>query len=346
MALGAREETPSKPSGQATLLSLVVPVFNEEESVELFVEQIDPELKKILETLGVDARIEIVFIDDGSYDRTVEMIRDLSLDHATVRLVKLSRNFGKDAAVAAGFAQAMGDAVVPMDVDLQDPPDLLHEMVTKWISGAKIVNAVRTDRTADSWIKRSSSAAFYRLFNRLSPYPVPTNVGDFRLIDRQAVDIINKIPERVRFNKGLIPWLGFETEEVFFTRPRRETGTTKWKAWALWNFALDGITGSSTLPLRIWSYFGGICAILALVYSLFIIVQTMIYGVDIPGYASLLVVVLTLGSVNLIALGILGEYIGRISIEVRQRPLYLIDYVSDISGQDSPEDTVALRKEA
>ncbi len=319
-------------------ISLVVPVFNEEESVGLFVSRVEPELAKVRAAMGERATSEIIFVDDGSYDRTVEKVLELDGGPTIIKLVKLSRNFGKDAALAAGLAHVSGDAVVPMDVDLQDPPELLPDMVAAWLKGFKIVNAVRADRSKDSWFKRTSAGAFYKLFNSLSQFSVPSNVGDFRLMDKQVVEILNQMPERVRFNKGMVAWLGFEPAEVHYTRPNREAGVTKWKAWSLWNFALDGITGSSTLPLRIWSYVGGFCAITALLYSAFIVVRTMIFGVDVPGYASLMVVVLTLGGLNLVAFGILGEYVGRIAIEVRRRPLYLVESVSEATREPAAQE--------
>ncbi len=314
-------------------MSIVVPVFNEEESISLFVDRVTPILRQVCETLGDTAKSEIIFIDDGSFDRTVEVISNLVVDDVSIRLIKLSRNFGKDAALAAGLAHARGDSVVPMDVDLQDPPELLPDMVREWQNGAMVVNAVRADRSSDTWFKRKAAEAFYEFVNMLSKYPVPKNVGDFRLLDKRVVEHLNAIEERIRFNKGLVAWLGYQTAEVEYSRPAREAGMTKWKVWSLWNFALDGITGSSTFPLRVWSYVGGMLALIAGVYSIVILLKTLIFGVDQPGYASLMIVVLTLGGANLVALGILGEYIGRISIEVRRRPLYLIEDIKEISDQ-------------
>ncbi len=314
-------------------LSIVVPVFNEEESISLFVDRVAPILTQIGETFGDSAESEIIFIDDGSFDRTVDAISGISSADVSIRLIKLSRNFGKDAALAAGLAHARGDAVVPMDVDLQDPPELLPDLVKEWQNGAMVVNAVRVDRSSDTWLKRKGAEAFYDFVNMLSKYPVPKNVGDFRLLDKKVVEHLNAMEERIRFNKGLVAWLGYKTAEVEYTRPAREAGMTKWKVWSLWNFALDGITGSSTFPLRVWSYIGGGLALIAGIYSVVILLKTLIFGVDQPGYASLMIVVLTLGGANLVALGILGEYIGRISIEVRKRPLYLIEDIKEITDQ-------------
>ncbi len=318
-----------EPSGPA--ISVVVPVFNEEDSVRIFIDRIVPILKGVCENIGSSAKSEIIFVDDGSYDHTVDVIGQVPVDGYTLRLVKLSRNFGKDAALAAGLAHAVGDAVIPMDVDLQDPPELIPDMVREWQNGAMVVNAVRVDRSSDNWFKRKAAATFYNFVNMLSNYPVPKNVGDFRLLDQRVVKLLNAMEERIRFNKGLVAWLGHRTAQVEYSRPAREAGVTKWKVWSLWNFALDGITGSSTFPLRIWSYVGGLLAFVAIAYATFIFFKTLIFGIDEPGYASIMVVVLILGSSNLIALGILGEYVGRISIEVRRRPLYLVEEIREAS---------------
>lgn len=331
-------------NNKGRLLSLVVPVFDEEDSIAPFEERISRIALELTQMPSADGslRTEVVFVDDGSSDQTVATILALEPRHFSVYLVKLTRNFGKDAALAAGLARARGDAVVPMDVDLQDPPELLPRMVEAWRAGAMVVNAKRTDRSSDGWLKRRSADAFYALFGRLANYVIPRNVGDFRLLDRRVVNQLNAMEERIRFNKGLIAWLGYEPVEISYTRAPRAAGATKWRAWSLWNFALDGITGSSTLPLRIWSYVGGLLAVLALLYAAIVVLRTLIFGIDQPGYASLMVVTLVLGSANMIAIGILGEYVGRISIEVKRRPLFLIDEVHELRRAPSaadPEDT-------
>lgn len=306
------------------MLSIVVPVLNEEDALPLFAERMRPILAQVRDLIGPEAETETVFVDDGSTDGTARMIAGLDMGKSTVRLVRLSRNFGKDVALSAGLDHAVGDAVVPMDVDLQDPPELLIEMVGAWNKGARIVNAVRIDRKSDNWLKRTASQAFYRVYNRISSHPVTPNVGDFRLLDRQVVEAVRQMPERVRFMKGLFSWVGYEAAIVEYSRPPRAAGKTKWGGWSLWNFALDGITGSSTLPLRIWSYVGGVVALGAVGYAIFLTVRTAIFGNDVPGYASLMVSVLAFSGLNMIALGILGEYIGRIAVEVRARPLYIV----------------------
>ncbi len=323
-------------------LSLVVPVLNEELAVPIFIEHLRPILETIVD-MGMCT--EIVFVDDGSSDSTVAAILDAPLPLADVRVVKLSRNFRKDNALTAGLAHTTGDAVVPIDVDLQDPPELILRMIEAWTGGAKIVNARRTSWINDGPVKRATSHAFYAVFEKISDYRIDANVGDFRLLDRQVVDLLNQMPERVRFMKGLFSWIGFNPVTLEYERPIREAGQTKWNFWKLWNFALDGITGSSTLPLRAWTYLGLALAFISVVYAMFLVLRTMIWGIDVPGYASLMVVTLLLGSFNLVALGILGEYIGRTNIEVRGRPVYVVEEVIDRPGtgpdQRSPSQDIA-----
>lgn len=339
--MNAVENYPAK----GPLISIVVPVLNEEEAVPLFVAAIEPVLAEVRGLLGAGARTEIVFVDDGSTDATCDVVAGLPPSPTAVALVSLSRNFGKDAALSAGLDHAKGDAVVPMDVDLQDPPELLVQMVEAWRSGALVVNAVRGDRMADSWLKRKTSECFYALYNKLTSQPIPPNVGDYRLLDRRVLDHIREMPERVRFMKGLFSWVGFSPVEIVYQRPARVAGATKWRGWSLWNFALDGITGSTTLPLRIWSYLGGMVALCALLYAAYITVRTFIFGADVPGYASLMVALLTLSGVNMIALGVLGEYIGRIAIEVRSRPLYIVKDAGPASGRELTESAERLEDE-
>lgn len=306
-------------------LSLIIPVWNEEQAVETFfnrIEEVRPELEK---ELGVDATLEFVFVNDGSSDRTRDILEARSKADPELRLVNLSRNFGKEAALSAGLRYATGDAVIPIDVDLQDPPEAMVEMVRKWVAGAHIVNARRADRTRDSFFKRSSASAFYALMERISNQPVHPHVGDFRLLDRKAVDALNQLGESSRYNKGLFSWIGFNVEEIELIRAERESGTTKWKPASLWSLALDGITSSSTLPLRIWTYLGAIIAFLAFLYATFLIIYTLVTGGDTPGYASIMIAILFIGGLNLLSLGLMGEYIGRIAIEVRRRPLYIVE---------------------
>ncbi len=306
------------------LISIVCPVMNEEDVIEMFLQGIQPSLDQSLALLPEGSSQEIVFIDDGSKDKTVSIIMRIAKTRSDIKLVRLSRNFGKEAALAAGLKYASGDAVIPIDVDLQDPPEMVIRLVEEWMKGAQVVNAKRVNRDSDSWVKRYTANLFYDLFNKISHQEIPRNVGDFRLLDREVVDTLNQFTERNRFMKALFSWVGYEQATVEYTRMPRIAGQTKFKYWRLWNFALDGITGSTTVPLRMWTYIGITMAAIALIYAFFIVIRTLIFGIDLPGYASLMVVTLTIGSFNFISLGILGEYVGRISEEVRNRPLYII----------------------
>ncbi|MEM6548605.1 MAG: glycosyltransferase family 2 protein [Pseudomonadota bacterium] len=319
-------------------ISLVVPVLNEEGQIDAFLDELAEPVEQLGRLLGHPEPVEIIFVDDGSTDATAALIANRLTARDDLRLVRLSRNFGKDPALAAGLAAARGDAVIPIDVDLQDPPEVIPNMVAAWLAGAKVVNAKRITRETDSYLKRRSAELFYRIYNKLARDPIPENVGDFRLLDREVVDTLNRFPERIRFMKGLFAWIGYRQETVHYDRAERSSGESKWRFWSLWNFALDGITGSSTVPLRIWTYFGIVLALGALCYAAVLVAKTLIYGIDAPGYASLMVVTLVLGAFNMISIGILGEYIGRISVEVRRRPLYIVE---DTLGFDTKNDGTA-----
>lgn len=300
-------------------LSIVVPMFNETEVLERFFGRVCPI------AAGETDDYEIICVDDGSHDNTMAMLRKFHAENPNIKVLGFSRNFGKEAALAAGFDHASGDAVIPIDADLQDPPELIPELVAKWREGYDMVLAVREHRGSDSVLKRMTATSFYRMAGRLSSTPIPPNAGDFRLMDRRVVEALRKLPERNRFAKGLFGWLGFSQATVTYSRPERAGGETKWKYWRLWNYALDGIFSFSTLPLRIWTYLGMLVSATAMIYMGWIIIRTLVVGVDVPGYASLLVVVLFFSGLNMVGLGILGEYLGRIFIEVKQRPLYLVD---------------------
>ena len=311
------------------IISIVVPVKDEEQAIAPFVERVTNVLTGVPEL--ATGRFEILFIDDGSSDGTLEAIRSVHSADARVRAVSFSRNFGKEAALTAGLEHARGAAVVPMDVDLQDPPEVLPQMIAKWREGFEIVYGVRSDRASDSLPKRLTADLYYRAHNWLSNDKIPEHAGDFRLLDRKVVDAIKAMPERNRFMKGLFAWAGFKQASVTYSRAPRTTGESKFRYWHLWTFALDGITSSSTVPLRIWSYLGGLVALFALAFAMFIAVRTLVFGIDVPGYASLIVSVLFLGGLQLLSLGILGEYVGRILTETKQRPLYVI---RDQIGED------------
>jgi polyisoprenyl-phosphate glycosyltransferase len=304
------------------ILSIIVPVKDEEEAVAPFVEAVRDALGKLDDPGGRE--FEILFVDDGSTDGTMDEIRRAHAGDKRIRALSFSRNFGKEAALSAGLEHVRGNAVVPMDVDLQDPPEVIGAMLTKWRDGFEVVNGIRTDRDSDSLTKRLTADLFYRTHNRLSADKIPEHAGDFRLLDRKVVDIICAMPERTRFMKGLFAWAGFRQASVSYSRQQRRLGKTKYNYWKLWSFALDGITSASTVPLRIWSYIGASVAFLALAYALVLIVRTLIWGADVPGYASLMVAVLLIGGLQLLSLGVLGEYVGRILVEAKQRPLYVI----------------------
>jgi glycosyltransferase involved in cell wall biosynthesis len=304
------------------ILSLIVPVKDEEEVVTIFLDRVRSVLQSLDDPAG--RSFEILFVDDGSTDRTLEVLRsDCSVD-PRLRVLSLSRNFGKEAAISAGLDYARGEAVVPIDVDLQDPPEVIGEMLAKWREGFEVVYGIRDDRQRDSLPKRLTADLFYRAHNRLSSDKIPEHAGDFRLMDRKVVNAIRALPERNRFMKGLFAWAGFRQTGVSYSRQSRQAGATKFNYWKLWTFALDGITSASTVPLRVWSYVGGLIALMALGYATFIIVRTLILGIDVPGYASLMVAVLFLGGLQLLSLGIVGEYVGRIMTETKQRPVYVV----------------------
>ena len=306
----------------AVELSLVIPVKDEEEAIGVFISRVVP----ILEALDDPAArsFEILFIDDGSSDRTLAMIRAANATDSRIRGLSLSRNFGKEAALSAGLDHARGLAVIPMDVDLQDPPDAIAPMLAKWRDGFDVVYGVRDNRESDSLPKRLTADLYYRAHNWLSSDKIPEHAGDFRLLDRRVVEVIKSMPERNRFMKGLFAWAGFKSAGVSYHREERKVGTTKFNYWKLWTLAVDGITSASTVPLRVWSYLGGAVALFALGYAIFIVVRTLTSGIEVPGYASMMVAVLFLGGLQLFSLGILGEYVGRILTEVKQRPLYVV----------------------
>lgn len=301
-----------------TLLSLVIPMHNEAESLG----QLFTRLATVLQPLKIP--YEIVCIDDGSRDGTWDTLTLLRRTYPQLHLLRLSRNFGKEAALTAGLAHAAGDVVIPLDADLQDPPELIPELLQKWREGADVVLAVRKSRPQDTWLKRHSAEAFYHLFNKLSPTKIHPNAGDFRAMDKAVVQTLTNLPETVRFMKGLYGWAGYPTAQVEYIRPERAAGQTKFNYWKLWNFALDGIFSFSTTPLRVWMYIGLTTAALALTYGAWLLLRTLIWGIELPGYASLMVSVLFMGGLQLFTLGLMAEYLGRIFQEVKRRPPYVI----------------------
>jgi glycosyltransferase involved in cell wall biosynthesis len=301
------------------MISIVCPFYNEALGVGAFFSRLIPVLDRLEEAY------EVICVNDGSRDGTLAALLAMRALHPSVRVIDLSRNFGKEAALTAGLDAARGDAVIPIDVDLQDNPALITKLVEEWKRGFEVVLAKRADRRTDSFAKRLTAFLFYRLHNSISSEPVlPENVGDFRLMDRKVVEAIKQLPERRRFMKGIFAWVGFRSTTVEYVRDSRFVGKSRFTGWKLWNFALEGITSFSTAPLRIWTYLGLAVASLAFVYAGFIIMRTVIHGIDVPGYASLLAVTLFLGGIQLIGLGVLGEYLGRVYSEAKQRPIYIV----------------------
>ena len=307
-------------------LSVVVPVHNEAENLPLLVERLRTVLDEAVSSW------QLVFVDDGSRDETLAVIRGLNAADPRISAVSFSRNFGKEIAIAAGLDHALGDAAIIMDADLQHPPETIPAFLAKWREGYLNVYGQRTDREDETRLKRNFAKMFYRIFGYFGETPLPEGAGDFRLLDRKVVEVIRALPERNRFMKGLFAWAGFKQVAVEYDRAEREVGSTKFNYWKLWTLALDGITSASTAPLRIWSYVGASIALFALGYSAFIVSRVLIFGISVPGYASIMVSVLFLGGVQLISLGVLGEYVGRILTETKQRPLYV---VRDTVGVDA-----------
>lgn len=314
-------------SDSALYLSLVVPVFNEVETVDLFLDRVS----RVFEHQA-SVRLEIVFVNDGSTDGTLDRLLECQKRDERVRIVDLSRNFGKEAALSAGLQVATGQVVVPIDVDLQDPPELILEMIAKWREGYEVVLGRRMNRDSDSWAKRVSATWFYRIHNKIADPEIPENVGDFRLMDRAVVDALNMLPESRRFMKGLFAWVGFRTTHIDYSRPERIAGTTKFNGWRLWNFALEGMTSFSIDPLRIWMYFGAAVALLSFFFGFYIVLKVVLFGVDVPGYASIVVAITFLGGLQLIGIGIVGEYLGRAYLESKRRPIYLVRHIYEADG--------------
>jgi glycosyltransferase involved in cell wall biosynthesis len=299
-------------------LSLVVPVFNEAEAIDGFMAEIGRVFAKGAYSL------EFVFINDGSTDATLEKLLSCQQENERVVILDLSRNFGKEAALTAGVLEATGDVIVPMDVDLQDPPETIPAMIEKWREGYEVVLGHRVNRSTDSWAKRNSANWFYRIHNKISSLKLPENVGDFRLMDRCVVEALRNLPESCRFMKGIFAWAGFRTTSISYERKERSVDKSRYNGWKLWNLALDGITSFSTVPLRVWSYIGFLISTLSFIYATTIILKTLVDGADVPGYASIMVTVTFLGGLQLIGIGVLGEYLGRTYLETKRRPIYVI----------------------
>lgn len=299
-------------------ISLVVPVFNEEEAIPIFYKTVR-EFEELQQH-----EVEMVFINDGSKDATEAVITWIALNDPLVVLLSFTRNFGKEPALFAGLDHATGDAIIPIDVDLQDPIEVIPHLIRKWQDGADMVLAKRTDRSTDGRMKRKSAEWFYKLHNKISSPQIEENVGDFRLMSREVVENIRKMPERNLFMKGVLSWVGGRTDVVEYARAERVAGNSKFNGWKLWNLALEGITSFSTFPLRMWTYIGLAVACLSFLYGAWMILDTLAFGNPVRGYPSILVSILFLGGVQLIGIGVLGEYIGRIYVETKKRPRYIL----------------------
>ena len=299
-------------------ISIIVPLYNESEGIKHLFARLIPVLQRL------KTSYEIICINDGSQDNTLEKLLEFARQNKAIKIINLSRNFGKEIALTAGIDYAKGAAVIPIDADLQDPPESIEQLVDKWREGYDVVYATRRSRRGETWLKKISAKAFYSTIGKMSRVPIPANTGDFRLLDRRVVEAIKKLPERTRFMKGLFAWVGYKQTSVLFDREPRYSGKTTWNYWKLWNFALDGIISFSFLPLKVWSYVGISISLISLMYALILVVRTLVFGVDVPGYASLMVAILFLGGIQLITLGVLGEYLGRVYEEVKGRPLYFV----------------------
>lgn len=302
-------------------VTIIVPFYNEEESVGIFFSDIDKTIGDLTEYY-----FSFICIDDGSNDLTLDALKKQQ-NIRDIEIIEFSRNFGKESAITAGLDNFSSDIAIIMDSDLQDPPKLISEMLQQIQEGYEVVTATRTDRSKDSYFKRTTAKWFYKAHNSFSEIQIPENVGDFRAMTSQVVQEIRRLRENNRFMKGIFTWVGFKTTTVNYSRPEREKGETKWSLTKLWNFAVDGITSFSSLPIKIWTYVGVLIAIISLIYALIIITRTLIFGIDVPGYASILVFILFLGSLQLISIGLIGEYIGRIYMEVKERPIYVVKRV-------------------
>ena len=302
-----------------SLLSVIIPVYNEQEVIVTFHKR----LQRALAATGMP-RVEIIYINDGSTDRSMALLMQCMQQGPSFHIIDFTRNFGKEAAMTAGIEHAQGDAAIIIDADLQDPPELIPEMVQQWRQGYDVVNMRRSSREGESLLKRKTAQAFYTLMRHIGPVKMPRNVGDFRLLSKNAITALRQLPERNRFMKGMFTWIGFSVKELGYHRDARYAGSTKWNYFGLWKLALEGITSYTTAPLKAATYVGIVIALSAFFYGLIIFLKTLFLGNPVPGYPSLMVVILFLGGMQLLAIGIVGEYLGRIFIETKGRPLYLV----------------------
>ncbi len=315
------------------VLSIVVPVFNETTIITAFHQR----LTAVLDTIPFPS--EIVYVNDGSTDNSVDILKKIRENDARVALVDLSRNFGKEIALSAGLDHTHGDAIVVIDADLQDPPELIPKLIQEWQRGFDVVFAKRTSRAGETWFKKITAHFFYRLLHKLSPIEIPIDTGDFRLLSRRTVEALKLLRETHRFMKGLFAWVGYPQIAVEYERDRRYGGESKWNYWKLWNLAIEAITSFSIAPLKLATYLGFTTAFGSFIYALFIIYKTLVFGDPVQGYPSIMVVILFLGGIQLVTLGIMGEYLGRTFVETKQRPLYLVKDYEAPNFLDSRETT-------
>ena len=298
-------------------ISLLVPVFNEAENIDHLLARLNSVIDKL------SLQVEYVFVNDGSSDNTLHLLLSAQKNDKRIAILDLSRNFGKEAALTAALDFCRGRAAIPIDADLQDPPEILPELIAKWNDGYEVVNAVRRSRREEGFAKRFTAFLFYRFIGRLSETPIPPDTGDFRLLSRPVIEALKRMPERRRFMKGIFAWVGFKTAEIYYDRPARIAGSTSWNYFKLANFAIEGLTSFSAKPLRWATYLGILTALTSFVYAIVIVLKTLLWGEPVAGYPSLMVVMLFLGSVQLVSIGIIGEYLGRVYEETKQRPVYL-----------------------
>jgi glycosyltransferase involved in cell wall biosynthesis len=325
-----RREARAEP--ERPLLTVVVPALNEESGLDALLARLRPVLD------GLGAAWEIIFVDDGSTDNTLGKLRALNADDPRIKAIALSRNFGKESAMAAGLRYAAGNAAVVMDADLQHPPELIAEFYRYWREGYEVVYGQRIDRTADRLLHRWAARVFYAAFSQLTRTRLPAGAGDFRLLDRKAIDALNRLGERVRFTKGLFAWIGFRARGVPFEVPQRAGGASRWRPRQLLRFAIDGIASFTTIPLRVWSYVGLLVSLFAFCYAMIFLIKTLLFGIDVPGFPTLIISVMFFAGVQLLSLGIIGEYLGRVYEEVKGRPLFL---VTEEVGLRDPDAEVA-----
>lgn len=310
------------------LITICVPMYNESENIEAFYKKVND----VLEPLFCKYRFEYLFINDGGIDDSLDKVKSLSQLDPRVRYIDLSRNYGKEIAMAAGFDHSKGDAVITMDADLQHPPKTILEMVNYWEQGYQDIYGRRLTRKGEPWIKRKLSDWYYKCLRKVSKIPVLSGVGDYRLLDRVCVDGINRMRETQRYTKGLYMWIGFKKKEVFFDAEERYAGETKWKLSDLIGLAIDGLTSNTTFPLKISGFVGALISLSSFIYMMFVLISTLVFGNDVPGYPTLIILILFLGGFQLLSLGILGEYLGKIFYETKNRPLYLIQEESESSS--------------